>query len=75
MKGKKENLINEYDLVEAKDVYKAFQDDWCDKVLQLPKWQEKVEMLNLMLRDLCYPKHSPTNFYPLFSLTKKLLNE
>ncbi len=75
--GNKNAEVDAYDLADAEDILSKFPESWCDKVLQLAKWQEKVEALQLLVKAAtAAPRMVPSNnMYAVVSLIKKLLNE
>ena len=45
-----------FDLVDAKDIFKTYNEKWCDKVLEIEKWSDKCVHLELMIKDSSIPK-------------------
>jgi hypothetical protein len=75
MKGKKEMVMDAYEFSTAVDVFNKFNDVWTEKVLALEKWSEKTEELNKFIKAINVPKLQPSNFFPICSMVKKLLND
>lgn len=51
--------IEAYDLAEPIEVFSKFTDSWCEKLLQLQKWQERKEQLEILLKAVSTPKIAP----------------
>lgn len=65
-----------YDIVDAVDVFAKFGEKWCDKVLELKKWNEKCEEIDQFLKAASVPKLAANGTWqPFVSLVKKLLQE
>ena len=49
--GGKGAPVDVYDMVEAKDIFKIYNEKWCDMVLATEKWNEKCEKLDQFVKD------------------------
>ena len=70
--------INEndmFELLEGVDIFNKFNDNWCEKVLNQVKWNEKKELLDEFISAAAVPKLQNTNYHPMLALIKKILNE
>ena len=38
-------------MVDAKEVFKIYNEKWCDAVLSIEKWKEKCDKLDLFIKD------------------------
>ena len=61
------------DLVDPVDVLSKLPKDFCDKVLTLPKWTEKKEMLDKLIEAASSPKILPGDYHELVKTLKKLM--
>lgn len=63
-------------MVDAVDVFGKFSEKWCEKTLELQKWNEKCAEIELFLKAASVPKLAANGAWqPLVSMVKKLLTE
>lgn len=77
-KQKQQNNNNEndmFDILEGVDIFNKFNDNWCEKVLNQAKWNEKKELLDEFITAANVPKLQNSNYYPILSMVKKILND
>lgn len=48
--------LDAYDIVDAVDIFVKFNEKWCDKVIALSKWNEKVQLLEELNKAAGVPK-------------------
>lgn len=66
--------LDAYDIIPEYDIFKEFNDSWCDKVVEQPKWNVKKDMLNEFIKkSQSKPKFANTSCSHIFLMTKKLL--
>jgi cytoskeleton-associated protein 5 len=39
-----------YDIVDSVDIFAKYNDKWMEKLIALPKWNEKVSMLDELIK-------------------------
>lgn len=66
-------MIDAYDLAEPEDIFTKYNESWAERVLALPKWNEKKEQLDAFLKAAQAIRLANTNFHPSVTLIKKLL--
>ena len=54
--GKPKKKIDAYDLSEAVDIFKKYNEKWSEAVLKEEKWSEKVKMMQDFIKDANVPK-------------------
>ena len=54
--GKPKKKIDAYELSEAVDIFKKYNEKYSDKVLKEEKWSEKVKMMQDLIKDASVPK-------------------
>ncbi len=68
--------IDLYDLVDPEQIFSKFPENWTEKVLNTVKWNEKKELLDILLKTASgSPKLAPTNFYPVVAMLRRLLSD
>ncbi|EGR33040.1 hypothetical protein IMG5_062950, partial [Ichthyophthirius multifiliis] len=75
--NKNNNIQDIYEIADGVDIFIKFNEKWCDKILELQKWQEKKEMLDDIIQAASVPKviSNINNFYPIIQVIKRLLND
>lgn len=63
------------DCLEAVDVQSKIPKDFCDKLMGLPKWTEKKEMLDVLIEKVGVPKIAPGDFHEIVKMLKKLMGD
>lgn len=48
--------LDAYDIVDPVDIFAKFNEKWCDKVIALSKWNEKVLLLEELIKAAGAPK-------------------
>jgi cytoskeleton-associated protein 5 len=61
------------DFADPVDVLSKLPKDFCEKVLTLPKWTEKKEMLDVLIQAASTPKIVPGDYHELVKTLKKLM--
>jgi len=63
------------DFFEPIDVLSKLPKDFCDKVVSLPKWTEKKELLDVLVTVAGSPKIAPGDYHELVKTLKKLMGD
>jgi len=63
------------DCLEAVEVLGKLPKDFCDKLMALPKWTEKKEMLDSLIEKAGAPKIAPGDFHDIVKMLKKLMGD
>ena len=71
-KGKK---VDAYDLSEAVDIFKKFNEKWSDAVINAPKWNEKTKMMEDFVKEASVPKLANTDSRPATEVIRRLIND
>lgn len=71
-KGKK---VDAYDLSEAVDIFKKFNEKWSDGVINAPKWNEKTKMMEDFVKEASVPKLANTDSRPATEVIRRLIND
>ena len=77
-KSSKSVQLNEndmFDILEGVDVFGKYNDNYCEKVLNQVKWNEKKELLDELISAINVPKLQSSNYYAVLSMVKKVLND
>ena len=68
--------IDAYDIADAVDIFKKFNESWSEKVLAKEKWNEKKTMLEELLKDATNtPRIAASSFPHITNLLKKTLTD
>lgn len=74
--GEKPNKsIDVYDMADAKDIFAKYNDKWADSVLEMEKWTEKKQALELLCAEANYPKIAEKSPAALVGMAKRLIND
>ena len=71
-KGKK---VDAYDLSEAVDIFKKYNDKWADSVLKTEKWNEKIKLMEEFVKAASVPKLANTEYRHITELIRRLIND
>ena len=71
----KSRTVDVYDLADAKDIFTRFNEKWADSVLEMDKWTEKKQALEILNAEANYPKLVEKNPFVLVTLAKRLMND
>ena len=64
-----------YDLADAVNILSKYNAEWCDKILEMKKWNEKKELLDLLIKDTDVPKLESGDYSGLIKVLVKLTND
>jgi cytoskeleton-associated protein 5 len=62
-------------LADSEDILPHYQDEWCDKVLEIKKWNEKKEKIEELVTAASVPKIKAGVQTALLAALKKLIND
>lgn len=65
--------IDAYSMADPVDVLARYDDSWVDKTLDIVKWSDKKEVLDVAIAEMTTPKIVPRDHYHLVGMMKKLL--
>ena len=71
-KGKK---VDAYELSEAVDIFKKYNDKWADSVINAAKWNEKTAKMEEFVKDASVPKLAATEFRAVTEVIRRLIND
>ena len=71
-KGKK---MDAYELSEAVDIFKKYNEKWVDSVINASKWSEKTRLMEDFVKDASVPKLAHSDFRPISELIRRLIND
>ena len=69
---KKEEVIDVFDIVAAKEILKIFGPEWAATTLALKPWKEKKDAMDKVIEEADTPKLSSGDYSGLFAVPKKL---
>jgi cytoskeleton-associated protein 5 len=69
------SLIDAFDQCDAKDIFTRFNEAWCDQVLNMEKWTDRKEALELLNTEADVGKLVERPAEALVALGKRLLND
>jgi hypothetical protein len=64
-----------YELAEAAEILNKYNGEWQDKILEMKKWTEKKEQLELLITDTNVPKLKNGDFSGLVKVLRKLITD
>jgi len=68
--------IDPYDIMDPVDIFKRFNEAWCDKVLEQPKWSDKKALLEDLLKEASTTvKIANTPHQHMAAMGKRILND
>jgi cytoskeleton-associated protein 5 len=67
--------IDAYDLAEAKNIFKKYNEAWCDALLAKDKWTDKKADLEELIREADTPKIVNQSSKSIVGMCKRLLND
>ena len=74
--GKAKNKkIDAYDLSEAVDIFKKYNDKWADSVLKAEKWNQKTKLMEEFVKGASVPKLANGQFRHITELIRRLIND
>ena len=73
--GAKGTSLDVYEISDPIEIFNKFNDTWCEKVLAQAKWSDKKSLLDELLNAANVPKLANSQFYPVTTMLKKLLND
>jgi CLASP N terminal len=73
-KPKSKNL-DVYDIADAKDIFIKFNDKWIESVLDMDKWVDKKQALEILNSEANYPKIVEKSAAALVGMAKRLIND
>ena len=73
-KGKAKKM-DAYELSEAVDIFKKYNDKWADSVITAPKWSEKTRLMEEFVKDASVPKLAQSDFRPITEVIRRLIND
>jgi cytoskeleton-associated protein 5 len=68
-------VIDAYDLAEPKDIFKKYNEAWCNGVLGMEKWIDKKNALEELNNEANVPKLADKNPAEIAGMAKRLLND
>lgn len=71
-KGKK---MDAYELSEAVDIFKKYNEKWADTVLKTEKWNEKIKMMEEFVKAASVPKLANSEYRHITELIRRLIND
>ena len=73
--GKPKKKVDAYELSEAVDIFKKYNERFSDKVLKEEKWSEKIKLMQDLIKDASVPKicHT-TDFRHISEMIRRLIN-
>ena len=67
--------IDIYEMADARDIFTKYNDKWADSVLEMEKWTEKKQALELLNAEANYPKIAEKSPAALMAMAKRLIND
>lgn len=71
-KGKK---MDAYELSEAVDIFKKYNEKWADSVIKAEKWNEKTKMMEEFVKAASVPKLANSECRHISELIRRLIND
>lgn len=67
--------VDVYDIADAKDIFSRFNEKWTESVLEMDKWTDKKQALEILNAEANYPKLAEKSPLVLVSMAKRLVND
>lgn len=67
--------IDAYEIADPVECFAKFSEQWCEKVVQMPKWSERKDELELLLKAVSVVRIQPPAPYHITQALKKYLND
>lgn len=67
--------VDVYDMADAKDIFTRFNEKWTENVLEMDKWTDKKQALEILNAEANYPKLAEKSPLVLVAMAKRLIND
>ena len=69
------NLLDAFEMSDAKDIFVRFNEAWCEQVVGMEKWTDRKEALETLNTEADVPRLADKPADALVALSKRLLND